>query len=629
MSSCPGGASALERYRLELNASIATVHERLFHTIHPANVNSFVSDERFVGPFVATCGLTDGYGGLLPLATSTHGGWPAEGSRAGVGLRSLSKMVAAATYLALVEHGEGGLKLESQLGEIVPECAGTALASTTAIQAMSMDTALDNRLSAAWAVSQGMEDHAAFPPECDALGLSALDCVVQLVCPRYGSEKKSDDVATCEDSRLQCREWSAQGECAKNPTFMIDSCSVSCGVCDPSVPQTIADLGRHAWWSVHTTSCGDVHSETNCSDWARQGECEANSAFMHMECPASCGVCDRTVDGVRRARLERTHKCRYDNYAYTLLDAMVIRRTGRPLWRWGVTHIAEPLRMDDMLRCMVGGDGTRERFTRASMKRGASTSGVSGCFALPRTPNETLHPSTWRLWRGGPESVAWPSNGMFGSASDLVRFGAMLASGGILEGKRVLSNTSVRLMLSKTNLDVLECQGMDSFGLGIGNCADPDASRGRCSAHEWWGWGSTYGHRFALLPAVRRPTSSNNGAQISPSLVCATFNHLATSHQPKDGRGLAVRLGSRQHTWAHLQAAALRHLLPLLPRAEEEADVRRFRTHRSHKLERRPIASSPLERGVSQRSQGQKQELVWEWLLRQHNLSAAIEVLNE
>ena len=334
------------------------------------------------------------------------------------------------------------------------------------------------------------------------------------------------------------------------------------------------------------------------------------------------------LHGARRVRLERFHKCRYDNYAYTLLDAMVIRRTGRPLWRWGLDLVAEPLRMDDMLRCMLGGGGDEGRPKLASTKLGAKPAGVAGCFALPRTPNETLRPSAWRLWRGGPESISWPSNGMFGSASDLVRFGAMLASGGILEGKRVLSAQSVRLMLNDTNRDFLQCQGMASFGLGIGHCAAPDVPRSRCSTHEWWGWGSTYGQRFAFLPAVRPPNSSKGGVQPTPGLVCATFNHLATAHQPKDDRGQAIRLGNRQHTWAHLQAAALRHLLPLLEGIEEVSE-RRFDT-RTPQPEQPNAASTPGAPEVPQRQRLDRpeEELVWEWLLSQHNLSAALEALN-
>ena len=59
----------------------------------------------------------------------------------------------------------------------------------------------------------------------------------------------------------------------------------------------------------------------------------------------------------RQIELRQAQVCRYDNYAYTLLDAMVQRRTGRPLWRWSLQLIARPLGMHGTSRCMAGGGG--------------------------------------------------------------------------------------------------------------------------------------------------------------------------------------------------------------------------------------------------------------------------------
>ena len=59
----------------------------------------------------------------------------------------------------------------------------------------------------------------------------------------------------------------------------------------------------------------------------------------------------------RQIELRQAQVCRYDNYAYTLLDAMVQRRTGRPLWRWSLQLIARPLGMHGTSRCMAGDGG--------------------------------------------------------------------------------------------------------------------------------------------------------------------------------------------------------------------------------------------------------------------------------
>jgi len=101
---------------------------------------------------------------------------------------------------------------------------------------------------------------------------------------------------------------------------------------------------------------------------------------------------------------------------------------------------------------------------------------------------------------------------------------------------------------------------MDTLGLGIGHCRQPDAPRSKCVAEEWWGWGSTYGARVLLLP--QRPLSAGPG----PALACATTPYLAAEGQaqaPELPSGERERLGGRQHEYAHTQALALRALCPL------------------------------------------------------------------
>jgi len=171
----------MDALHAKLSSSLAAIHDVLLRStgqVANKSVHDFVADMSFLGPVLVACSLTDGKGGMRALPELSYGGWPADGGAVAVAVRSLSKMVSAATYLMLVERGEGGLALDSRLGVVIPECAGSRLASTTAMDAMSMRAPLDNRLNAAWGVSQGMADHASFPPECDGLGLGALECVV-------------------------------------------------------------------------------------------------------------------------------------------------------------------------------------------------------------------------------------------------------------------------------------------------------------------------------------------------------------------------------------------------------------------------------------------------------------------
>ena len=163
---------------------------------------------------------------------------------------------------------------------------------------------LDNRLNAAWQARKQMSDHAGFPPACDELGLGAEACVARLVCPAYANRTLESAalpealrvpiVATpCEDASAHCGQWAKIGECKANPGFMRESCARACGECKAGTVLTPEDLGRAAWWAA---------ADANAT---KQG-----------------GI-----------RLMKALKCKYDNYGYVLVDGIVERVTGRPVWR--------------------------------------------------------------------------------------------------------------------------------------------------------------------------------------------------------------------------------------------------------------------------------------------------------
>merc|ERR1712084_125552 len=72
----------------------------------------------------------------------------------------------------------------------------------------------------------------------------------------------------------------ASGQCEANPAYMLVNCRLSCGVCSPPTqapaPPTQAP-------------CTDENQ--NCGNWAASGQCEANPAYMLVNCRSSCGVC--------------------------------------------------------------------------------------------------------------------------------------------------------------------------------------------------------------------------------------------------------------------------------------------------------------------------------------------------
>ncbi|XP_069993615.1 zinc metalloproteinase nas-4 isoform X2 [Penaeus vannamei] len=74
----------------------------------------------------------------------------------------------------------------------------------------------------------------------------------------------------CEDSHKHCSTWAKDGECEKNPDWMLSNCANSC------------------------KNCGSKCKDTNmfCKEWSQLGECTKNAPYMSLFCKNSCGVCD-------------------------------------------------------------------------------------------------------------------------------------------------------------------------------------------------------------------------------------------------------------------------------------------------------------------------------------------------
>lgn len=469
-----------------------------------------------MGPMAVTCLLADGAGAATPLIDRTYG-WPANyGAHAGVGIRSISKMLVAATYLALAEQPTSGLTLNSTLAEFFPgSCANGLLANATAADMLSMRTPLDYRLNAAWAVLAETEeavakwgvhhpDYNGHPNFCDVLGLSVRECLEKMVCPAYADDSLASMppeftpvVKTaepkCIDHKKDCEIFRRAGDCVKEKSLFLPYgwCPVTCGMCSTngSVTKRGAKLGTLLWEGF------------------------------------SDGPTRKDGSGTKRMKRRLMAACTYDNYALTMLGAIVEEATGKPLHHHVVELIARPLGLDDMIRCIRPG-------------------GDDGCFRIPHTPAETMDPSRWQRWGGGPESLVWPGTALIASASDLARFLAMVANGGELDGRRVLSPASVmeiarahdqlhdKTLLTRGRPAAPECQGLDTYAMGLGQCNGFGHPASQCvaSAGEWYGWGSTQGSRVFMLP--QRPLREGPG----PALVCSTFTNIAMTPAPRELR---------------------------------------------------------------------------------------------
>lgn len=189
---------------------------------------------------------------------------------------------------------------------------------------------------------------------------------------------------------------------------------------------------------------------------------------MLKNCPLACGICgcldkDKSLDNppseIREklseesCRLDtrnpvavygkarhhamvrgRDVSCIYDNYSYTVLDAMVTKSSGRPLWEWAIDLIARPLGMMDTVRCMTPPG-------RPTEDGGGATEGIPGCY-VPPLLEEMYDVDKWPLWPGGPESLSWAGIQIITSAEDFSRFIAMIANRGTVAGVKIISEAS-------------------------------------------------------------------------------------------------------------------------------------------------------------------------------------------
>ena len=81
----------------------------------------------------------------------------------------------------------------------------------------------------------------------------------------------------CADKNFECPSWAAEGECSKNPAWMLANCALSCDSCDGGDGDEPA------------LTC--VDSDSRCPEWAAADECYKNLVWMGNNCKLSCGGC--------------------------------------------------------------------------------------------------------------------------------------------------------------------------------------------------------------------------------------------------------------------------------------------------------------------------------------------------
>jgi CubicO group peptidase (beta-lactamase class C family) len=153
---------------------------------------------------------------------------------------------------------------------------------------------------------------------------------------------------------------------------------------------------------------------------------------------------------------------RYSDINYILLGQLVQKVSGMPLDEFARTRFYEPLKMRDTgylpLRRLGSGAHVPTALI-APTQKGANEGSAHGDLAPGQLLQGVVHDPTARRMDGVAGSA-----GVFTTAHDVARYARMLLRGGELDGVRVLSQESVRLMTtaqSPAGIAALRGLGMD------------------------------------------------------------------------------------------------------------------------------------------------------------------------
>jgi hypothetical protein len=87
------------------------------------------------------------------------------------------------------------------------------------------------------------------------------------------------------EATYECRGWAATGQCKSNAAYMKKHCAKACGFCGSFKE---GDMSKFRAMELR---CENVHSDTDCETWSKDGQCTSNEGFMTIMCKKSCGLC--------------------------------------------------------------------------------------------------------------------------------------------------------------------------------------------------------------------------------------------------------------------------------------------------------------------------------------------------
>lgn len=104
---------------------------------------------------------------------------------------------------------------------------------------------------------------------------ACADDTVKVASDVHGATQQENPYTSSGDSTPQCYEWAADGQCVVNPAYMHSSCKYSCW----------------EWYEFRAKKHPEytkIDKTMDCHSWANSGECSKNPTFMKSNCAESC-----------------------------------------------------------------------------------------------------------------------------------------------------------------------------------------------------------------------------------------------------------------------------------------------------------------------------------------------------
>jgi CubicO group peptidase (beta-lactamase class C family) len=413
-----------------------------------------------------------------------------------VSLRSLSKIIVAATIMAM--NDTGLINVNDTVGEKI--CPNSKFENVKLVELLSMSSfIMDSRANAFRAAqlkrknSTIQTDFVGFPPLCDELKLTPYKCVTEYICPLFREEESSFELAgvtknefikapdvTCGpfipvEKRKLCLQRATKGFCSLHPAYMADECFFAC----------------------HESGC---ERSENYKERSLDNSTQVRWVYEY----------DRDRDKIVK---KRTYFV-YDNYGYTVADAYVYALHGKHIADFATELIFERLGMRQAIECLKPANNKCDDTCQVAEIE---------CLKPPGNLHE-WHQGKFQQWTEGQMSPAWVSNTFFASAEDISKFiQALLRNGTTDDAKlRILSQRSVDFIFSHHIVPPRPfgaCVGTQAWGLGMGYCFAKETNTpyqnqykskvsnvhpsrvgvSMCTSENSWTWGGSHGSRISLL----------------------------------------------------------------------------------------------------------------------------------